>query len=36
MVLTLRLDYALPLIDLDDRGRNAQDDGFYFNVNYQY
>ncbi|MEO0770883.1 MAG: ShlB/FhaC/HecB family hemolysin secretion/activation protein, partial [Cyanobacteria bacterium J06649_4] len=34
--LTLRLDYALPLIDLDDRGRNAQDDGFYFNVNYRY
>lgn len=34
--LTLRLDYALPLVDLDNRGRNAQDDGFYFNVNYQY
>lgn len=34
--LTLRLDYALPLVSVDDRGRNAQDDGFYFNVNYQY
>jgi hemolysin activation/secretion protein len=33
--LNLRLDYGLPLIDLDDRGTNAQDEGFYFSVNYQ-
>ncbi|NET50593.1 MAG: ShlB/FhaC/HecB family hemolysin secretion/activation protein, partial [Merismopedia sp. SIO2A8] len=32
--LTIRLDLSLPLIDLDDRGVNAQDDGVYFNVNY--
>ncbi|NEP37962.1 MAG: BamA/TamA family outer membrane protein, partial [Okeania sp. SIO2H7] len=28
----LRLDYGIPLIDLDDRGNNAQDSGFYFSV----
>jgi hemolysin activation/secretion protein len=32
--LNLRLDYGLPIINLDDRGKNAQDDGFYFSVNY--
>ncbi len=32
---TVRLDLAVPLIDLDDRGENAQDDGIYFSVNYQ-
>lgn len=31
----MRLDYAVPLIDLDDTGNNAQDRGFYFSVNYQ-
>ena len=30
--LNLRLDYAPPLIDLDDRGNNVQDDGFHFSV----
>ena len=30
--LNIRLDYAPPLIDLDDRGNNVQDDGFYFSV----
>lgn len=30
-----RLDFALPLVNLDDRGTNAQDDGFYFSINYQ-
>ncbi|MGK7872543.1 MAG: ShlB/FhaC/HecB family hemolysin secretion/activation protein [Xenococcaceae cyanobacterium] len=30
--LNLRLDYAPPLIDLDFRGDNVQDDGFYFSV----
>lgn len=33
--LTIRLDYAPPLINLDDRGNNAQDNGFYFSVIYQ-
>ncbi|MBC5796874.1 ShlB/FhaC/HecB family hemolysin secretion/activation protein [Sphaerospermopsis sp. LEGE 00249] len=31
----IRLDYSLPLINLDDRGVNAQDDGFYFSVGYK-
>lgn len=34
--LNMRLDYALPLITLDDEGDNAQDEGFYFSVNYQH
>jgi len=34
--LNLRLDYGLPLVDLEDRGQNAQDDGFYFSVNYNF
>jgi len=34
--LSLRLDYALPLVEIDDEGDNAQDEGFYFSVNYQY
>lgn len=34
--LLLRLDYAVPFIDLNDRGTNAQDDGFYFSVNYGF
>ncbi|MBD2361338.1 ShlB/FhaC/HecB family hemolysin secretion/activation protein [Anabaena minutissima FACHB-250] len=33
--LDIRLDYALPLVDLDDRGTNAQDDGFYFSMGYR-
>ena len=33
--LTMRLDYGLPLVDLDDRGNNAQDDGFHFSIRYQ-
>ena len=32
----IKLDWALPLVDLDDRGDNVQDDGFYFSVNYQF
>ena len=34
--LNIRLDYGLPLVNLDDRGNNAQDDGFYFSVKYQF
>jgi hemolysin activation/secretion protein len=33
--LNLRLDYGLPLVELDDRGQNAQDDGFYFSLGYR-
>ena len=33
--LSIKLDYALPLVNLDDRGNNIQDDGFYFSVNYR-
>jgi hemolysin activation/secretion protein len=32
----VRLDYGLPLVDLDDRGDNIQDDGFYFSVSYGF
>ena len=31
----VRLDFGIPLVDLDDRGFNAQDDGIYFSVNYE-
>ena len=34
--INMRLDYALPLVGLKDRGHNAQDDGFYFSVNYSF
>jgi len=33
--LNMRLDYGVPLINLDDRGTNAQDEGFYFSVRYK-
>lgn len=33
--MNIRLDYAPPLIDLDDQGNNVQDHGFYFSINYQ-
>lgn len=33
---TVRLDYGIPLVDLDDKGQNIQDDGLYFNVNYLF
>lgn len=32
----IRTDLALPLVNLDDRGENAQDQGIYFSVNWQY
>ncbi|MBD2353258.1 ShlB/FhaC/HecB family hemolysin secretion/activation protein [Tolypothrix sp. FACHB-123] len=31
----LRVDYAIPLIELEDRGTNAQDEGLYFSVGYR-
>ncbi|MEM6403593.1 MAG: ShlB/FhaC/HecB family hemolysin secretion/activation protein [Cyanobacteria bacterium P01_D01_bin.116] len=33
--LNLKLDYGLPLVKLDDKGNNAQDQGFYFSIGYQ-
>lgn len=33
--LNLRLDYGLPLVNLDDRGNNLQDDALYFSVIYR-
>jgi hemolysin activation/secretion protein len=33
--LIMRLDYGIPFVDLDDRGNNAQDDGFHFSIRYQ-
>lgn len=34
--LFMRLDYGIPLVDLPDRGNDAQSEGFYFSVNYQF
>lgn len=34
--LNFRLDYAPPLIDLDDRGDDIQDDGLHFSANYSF
>lgn len=34
--LNLRLDYAIPFADLRDRGNDAQDEGFYFSLSYQF
>ncbi len=33
--MNVRLDYGLPLINLDDRGDNIQDDGLYFSLGYR-
>ncbi|NJO20254.1 MAG: ShlB/FhaC/HecB family hemolysin secretion/activation protein, partial [Spirulinaceae cyanobacterium RM2_2_10] len=32
----LRLDYGLPLVATEDRGTNAQDRGFYFDLEYEF
>ena len=32
----IRTDLALPLVELDDRGNNAQAEGFFFSVNYYW
>lgn len=32
--LNLRLDYGIPLVSIKDKGKNAQDYGFYFSVIY--
>lgn len=33
--LSLRLDYGFPFVNLNNRGNNIQDDGFYFSLRYQ-
>ena len=32
--LNTRLDYAIPLVDIKNRGDNLQDNGFHFTINY--
>lgn len=34
--LTLRLDGAVPFVDLDDRGSNIQDTALYFSLGYRF
>lgn len=34
--MQIRLDYAPPIINLDTKGDNVQDDGFYFSINYRF
>lgn len=34
--LNIRLDYAIPFLELRDKGNDAQDEGFYFSVFYQF
>jgi hemolysin activation/secretion protein len=34
--LTIQADYAVPFVKLIDRGNNAQDRGFSFNVSYNF
>ena len=34
--LLMRLDYALPLVNLSDRGNNIQDNGLHFSMGYRF
>ena len=34
--LQIKVDYGVPLVDLNDRNNNIQDNGLYFSVNYHY
>ncbi|MDJ1180238.1 ShlB/FhaC/HecB family hemolysin secretion/activation protein [Roseofilum sp. BLCC_M91] len=34
--LNLRLDYGYPIVDLDNRRNNLQDNGFHFSLSYQF
>ncbi|WP_283756267.1 ShlB/FhaC/HecB family hemolysin secretion/activation protein [Roseofilum casamattae] len=34
--LNFRLDYGYPIVDLDNRGNNLQDDGLHFSFSYQF
>ncbi|MDJ0583214.1 ShlB/FhaC/HecB family hemolysin secretion/activation protein [Crocosphaera sp.] len=33
--LSIRVDFALPLVDLEDRGENVQEEAVYFDVKYR-
>ncbi|WP_434687479.1 ShlB/FhaC/HecB family hemolysin secretion/activation protein [Pseudanabaena minima] len=34
--LNIRLDYAIPFVNLSDRGTNLQESAFYFSLGYQF
>jgi hemolysin activation/secretion protein len=34
--MQIRLDYAPPIITLDTKENNVQDNGFYFSINYGF
>ena len=34
--LNIRLDYAIPFVNLSDRGTNLQESAFYFSLSYQF
>ncbi|RMF68854.1 MAG: ShlB/FhaC/HecB family hemolysin secretion/activation protein, partial [Cyanobacteria bacterium J069] len=34
--LNLRLDFAIPITEFENKGENAQDRGFYFSVDYRF
>jgi hemolysin activation/secretion protein len=34
--LNMRLDYAIPFVNLSDRGSNLQESAFYFSLGYQF
>ena len=34
--LNIRLDYAIPFVNLSDRGSNLQESAFYFSLGYQF
>jgi len=34
--LNIQVNFALPLVDLSDRGENLQDDGIYFGISWQH
>jgi hemolysin activation/secretion protein len=34
--LNMRLDYAIPFVNLSDRGTNLQESAFYFSLGYQF
>ncbi len=34
--LNMRLDYAIPFVNLSDRGSNLQESSFYFSLGYQF
>ncbi len=34
--VNVRIDYGVPLVNLQDRGNNAQDDGLYFSVGWRF